>query len=223
MHRRHHTQVLEILWTRNHFGKHCLYWPLAYHLRGRVSCWRLQSWKSKFCFILSLGWRLIERFDNSSLMDLPKIRTVVSDPSDPDGDRLVLLRMSAQCMDFTIFFSYSKVDSTRKPVDIPPEAGVFLRKEAKELVEYKVDLDYDYWTAGNCLTRAEIPEDAYDVRSDECLQVFLPEELREGSPTGFAMTGHIGACISSLLFFNSSDAKYFLSSSCQFERWVSAV
>ena len=33
------------------------------------------------------------------------------------------------------------------------------------------------------------------VRSDECLQVFLPEELREGSPTGFAMTGHIGACI----------------------------
>jgi len=41
------------------------------------------------------------------------------------------------------------------------------------LVEYKVDLDYDYWTA------------------DECLQIFLPEELREGSPTGFAMTGHI--------------------------------
>lgn len=26
-------------------------------------------------------------------MDLPKIRTVVPDPSDPDGDRLVLLRV----------------------------------------------------------------------------------------------------------------------------------
>ena len=27
------------------------------------------------------------------LMDLPKIRTVVPDPSDPDGNRLVLLRV----------------------------------------------------------------------------------------------------------------------------------
>lgn len=27
-------------------------------------------------------------------MDLPKIRTVVPDPSDPEGDRLVLLRVS---------------------------------------------------------------------------------------------------------------------------------
>lgn len=28
--------------------------------------------------------------------------------------------------------------------------------------------------------------------ADEILQVLLPEELREGSPTGFAATGHIG-------------------------------
>ncbi|KAF8167350.1 Met-10+ like-protein-domain-containing protein [Crassisporium funariophilum] len=88
------------------------------------------------------------------LMDLPKIKTVVSDPFNPDGDRLVLLRMSDKA-------------------DIPPEAEEFLKREATGLVEYKVDLDYDYWTA------------------DECLQAFLPEELREGSPTGFAMTGHI--------------------------------
>ena len=32
-------------------------------------------------------------------MDLPKIRTVVSDPAQPDSDRLVLLRMSEQGMD----------------------------------------------------------------------------------------------------------------------------
>ncbi|KAF8971730.1 Met-10+ like-protein-domain-containing protein [Flammula alnicola] len=88
------------------------------------------------------------------LMDLPKIRTVVSDPSQPDGDRLVLLRMSEKA-------------------DIPAEAQQFLDKEAKGLLEYKVDLDYDYWTA------------------EECLHSFLPEELREGAPTGFAMTGHI--------------------------------
>ncbi|KAF8204026.1 Met-10+ like-protein-domain-containing protein [Pholiota molesta] len=89
-----------------------------------------------------------------TLMDLPKIRTVVSDPSQPDGDRLVLLRMADKA-------------------DIPAEAQQFLDKEAKGLQEYKVDLDYDYWTA------------------EECLHAFLPEELREGAPTGFAMTGHI--------------------------------
>ncbi|KAF9486577.1 guanine-N(1)--methyltransferase [Pholiota conissans] len=88
------------------------------------------------------------------LMDLPKIRTVVSDPSQPDGERLVLLRMANKS-------------------DIPAEAQQFLDKEAKGLQEYKVDLDYDYWTA------------------EECLHAFLPEELREGAPTGFAMTGHI--------------------------------
>ncbi|PPQ79404.1 hypothetical protein CVT25_002674 [Psilocybe cyanescens] len=90
----------------------------------------------------------------SCLMDLPKIRTVVSDPSQPDGDRLVLLRMSTKA-------------------DIPQQAQEFLDKESKGLVDYKIQLNYDYWTA------------------EECLQVFLPEDLREGAPTGFAMTGHI--------------------------------
>jgi tRNA (guanine37-N1)-methyltransferase len=33
-------------------------------------------------------------FLNRSLMNLPKIRNVVANPSDPDGDRLVLLRVS---------------------------------------------------------------------------------------------------------------------------------
>ncbi|PPQ63825.1 hypothetical protein CVT24_009775 [Panaeolus cyanescens] len=91
---------------------------------------------------------------SSCLMDLPKVRTVVSDPSQPDGDRLVLLRVSEKS-------------------DLTPEAKAFLDRESKGLVNYEIDLDYDYWTA------------------DECLQAFLPEELREGSPTGFAMTGHI--------------------------------
>ncbi|PPQ66369.1 hypothetical protein CVT26_011088 [Gymnopilus dilepis] len=89
-----------------------------------------------------------------ALMDLPKIRTVVSDPSQPDGDRLVLLRMSEKS-------------------DLPQAAQEFLDKEAKGLVEYKIDLDYDYWTA------------------EECLHAWLPPDLREGSPTGFAMIGHI--------------------------------
>ncbi|TFK41832.1 S-adenosyl-L-methionine-dependent methyltransferase [Crucibulum laeve] len=88
------------------------------------------------------------------LMDLPKIRTVVPDPSNPQGDRLVLLRMSDKA-------------------DLPPEAKEFLDNESTGLVNYTMELDYNYWNA------------------DEILQAFLPEELREGAPTGFAMTGHI--------------------------------
>ena len=42
-------------------------------------------------------------------MDLPKIRTVASDPSDPDGDRLVLLRMSEKGMIFTVHFHTVKL------------------------------------------------------------------------------------------------------------------
>ena len=41
-------------------------------------------------------------------------------------------------------------------------------------MQYPVELDYDYWTA------------------DEILHAFLPEDLKEGSPSGFAMTGHLG-------------------------------
>ncbi|KAF9531940.1 hypothetical protein CPB83DRAFT_808080 [Crepidotus variabilis] len=89
-----------------------------------------------------------------TIMDLPKLKTVVPDPTNALGDRLVLLRMSNQ-------------------TEISPEARRFLDAEAKGLVDYKIDLEYDYWT------------------SEECLHAFLPEELREGAPTGFAMTGHI--------------------------------
>ena len=42
-------------------------------------------------------------------MDLPKIRTVAPDPSDPDGDRLVLLRISEKGMNFTFHFQTVKL------------------------------------------------------------------------------------------------------------------
>jgi hypothetical protein len=32
----------------------------------------------------------------------------------------------------------------------------------------------------------------YSCDVDEILRVILPEELREGSPSGFAATGHVG-------------------------------
>jgi tRNA (guanine37-N1)-methyltransferase len=83
-------------------------------------------------------------------MDLPKIRTVVSDPSQPDGDRLVLLRMADKGMHEILGLRKitRRLTVYDKPADIPAEAQQFLDKEAKGLQEYKVDLDYDYWTAG---------------------------------------------------------------------------
>lgn len=35
-----------------------------------------------------------------------------------------------------------------KPADIPLEAQEYLEKEALGVVDYKIELDYDYWTAG---------------------------------------------------------------------------
>ncbi|EAU92537.2 tRNA (guanine-N(1)-)-methyltransferase [Coprinopsis cinerea okayama7 len=88
-----------------------------------------------------------------ALLDIPKVRTVVSDPKE-EGNRLVLLRMPNEG-------------------DIPPEALELIKTESNGLTEFNVNLDYNYWTA------------------DEILQSFLPEELREGAPSGFAMVGHI--------------------------------
>ena len=42
----------------------------------------------------------------------------------------------------------NSTESACKPADISTEAQEFLDKEAKGLVQYNVDLDYDYWTAG---------------------------------------------------------------------------
>ncbi|KAJ7878611.1 Met-10+ like-protein-domain-containing protein [Mycena leptocephala] len=88
------------------------------------------------------------------VIDLPRLRSVVPDPSDATGDRLVLLKASSE-------------------VDLPSETLDFLKTESNGLVPYTLELDYDYWTA------------------DEIIQAILPEALRERSPVGFAMTGHI--------------------------------
>jgi len=61
----------------------------------------------------------------------------------------------------------------QKTVDLPTETVDFLKTESNGLVPYTLELDYDYWTA------------------DEIIQAILPEALRERSPVGFAMTGHI--------------------------------
>ncbi|KAI5997975.1 S-adenosyl-L-methionine-dependent methyltransferase [Pisolithus albus] len=88
------------------------------------------------------------------IMDVPKIRSVVWDPSDTRGQRLVLLKVPTETA-------------------LSPEARIFLMEHSVELVDHTIRLNYDYWTA------------------DDILQAVLPEELLNGSPTGFSVTGHI--------------------------------
>ncbi|KAI5120836.1 hypothetical protein M0805_007023 [Coniferiporia weirii] len=88
-----------------------------------------------------------------SILDLPKIRSVVLD-GESDDRRLVLLK--AHTKD-----------------DLPAEAIKYLDSEGASFSTHAIDLDYNYWTA------------------DEILQATLPEELCDGSPTGFAATGHL--------------------------------
>ena len=82
-----------------------------------------------------------------------------------------------------------------KSADLSSEALDYLKAETSGLVPYTLHLDYDYWTAG----KDPVPFSYfYDVvvswliGKDEILQVVLPAELREGAPSGFAATGHIG-------------------------------
>lgn len=78
-----------------------------------------------------------------------------------------------------------------KLADIPPEALELIESEASGLVDYNIDLDYTYWTAGwHPIGTLFVQRNSCCI--DEILHVFLPEELREGAPSGFAMVGHIG-------------------------------
>ncbi|KAJ7786602.1 Met-10+ like-protein-domain-containing protein [Mycena metata] len=89
-----------------------------------------------------------------SVLDIPRLRTVIPNPSNPTGDRLVLLKVSSE-------------------EDLSSEALEFLKTESNGLIPYTLELGYDHWTA------------------DEIIQAILPEALRERSPVGFSMTGHI--------------------------------
>ncbi|KAG9314128.1 Met-10+ like-protein-domain-containing protein [Chiua virens] len=88
------------------------------------------------------------------IIDLPKIKSVIWDPSGVQDRRVVLLKVQEEAA-------------------LAPEARFFLQEQCADLVQHKIDLDYNYWTA------------------DEIITSILPQELCDGSPTGFAITGHI--------------------------------
>ncbi|KAG5647702.1 hypothetical protein DXG03_008425 [Asterophora parasitica] len=77
-----------------------------------------------------------------AIMDLPRIRSVDVDPSDPQDNRLVLLRVSDK-------------------VELSPDALKYLETETKGLVPHTVTLGYDYWSADEII-RAVLPEHLRD-------------------------------------------------------------
>ncbi|CAK5280634.1 unnamed protein product [Mycena citricolor] len=88
------------------------------------------------------------------ILDVPRLRSIVTDPSNPTGDKLVLLKASSEA-------------------ELPARTVEFLKAESDGTVPYTLELEYDHWTA------------------DQLIQAIVPDELRERSPAGFAMTGHI--------------------------------
>ncbi|KAI9570329.1 S-adenosyl-L-methionine-dependent methyltransferase [Boletus coccyginus] len=88
------------------------------------------------------------------IIDLPKIKSVVWDPAGKQDRRVILLKVKEEAA-------------------LTPEARLFLQEQRVDLVQHKIDLDYNYWTA------------------DDIINSILPEDLCDGSPTGFSITGHI--------------------------------
>ncbi|KAI0783315.1 guanine-N-1-methyltransferase [Abortiporus biennis] len=97
------------------------------------------------------GYFLKNEAMRGAILDVPRYKSVVHSP---DGRRLVLTRFDDKN-------------------DFPPPTQQFLEKEKAEIVNYNIELDYDYWTA------------------EAILHASLPEELLDGAPVGFAKVGHI--------------------------------
>ncbi|TFK56856.1 hypothetical protein OE88DRAFT_1709346 [Heliocybe sulcata] len=79
------------------------------------------------------------------IIDLPKIKSVLSDPTGAKDTRLVLFRVAQE----------------GTVADLPHEARQFLHGQSADLITHSVDLDYDYWTADEIL-HAVLPEELCD-------------------------------------------------------------
>ncbi|KAF9225543.1 hypothetical protein BS17DRAFT_873360 [Gyrodon lividus] len=72
------------------------------------------------------------------IIDLPKIRSVVWDPSGGKDCRLILLKVTEEAA-------------------LSPEARSFLQEQCADLTEHTINLKYDYWTADEIL-QSVLPE-----------------------------------------------------------------
>ncbi|KAI0033995.1 Met-10+ like-protein-domain-containing protein [Vararia minispora EC-137] len=77
-----------------------------------------------------------------TVLDLPKIKSIVPDPGNPNGDKLLLLRVQHEA-------------------DLTPEARGYLRAHGTTFTIYTLKLNYDYWTADDIL-HAILPEELLD-------------------------------------------------------------
>ncbi|KAF9245861.1 Met-10+ like-protein-domain-containing protein [Melanogaster broomeanus] len=73
------------------------------------------------------------------ILDLPKTRSVVSDPSGEKHHRLILLKIAEEAA-------------------LSQEARSFLQEQCADLAEHTIDLKYDYWTADEIL-QSILPEE----------------------------------------------------------------
>ncbi|KZV70964.1 hypothetical protein PENSPDRAFT_675511 [Peniophora sp. CONT] len=89
-----------------------------------------------------------------AVLNLPKVKSVVPNSADPNGPKLLLLRVQQEA-------------------ELPPDVKEFLTSHDAHLLDYSLELGYDYWTA------------------DEIIHAILPEELVDGAPSGFAAVGHL--------------------------------
>lgn len=122
---------------------------------------------------------------------MPKIKSVVWDPSGEQDHRVILLKVEEEGA-----ICNSARKSTTDPFPcklaaLTPEARLFLQEQSVDLVKHQINLDYNYWTAGmqKWLTLDFQPT---LLVVDDIINSILPEDLCDGSPTGFSITGHIG-------------------------------
>ncbi|KZO96368.1 hypothetical protein CALVIDRAFT_563863 [Calocera viscosa TUFC12733] len=97
----------------------------------------------------------------SAILEVPRITPVVA-AFGPKADHKLLLL------------------SSNKEEDIDAEALAFIKERASELVEYDVQLSYDYWNAG---------EPYATMRPNQILNAVLPEHIVV--PTAYTSAGHI--------------------------------
>jgi hypothetical protein len=76
--------------------------------------------------------------------------------------------------------------------DLNADARAYLESQDASLTMHNIQLGYDYWDAGSLDAS---PRECFSyvvVTLDEILHAILPEELLDGSPTGFSAMGHLG-------------------------------
>jgi tRNA (guanine37-N1)-methyltransferase len=126
-----------------------------------------------------------------SLLQLPKVKSIISDQKQPD-ERLVLLGTVDEGSAVETFkngHSYCIVSFTAL---LPPIAREFVAQEGLGLVQHIVKLDYTYWTTGKSCPYVSHGQLYSHFATDEILDAILPPGLPEGTPTSFSTAGHLG-------------------------------